>query len=119
AFEVQFPTQIRVVERATDAEYRSILGEWGQHSVAGIYETLTDEPVDARPEASGNGSREEAQPLAMAETATGRVEIGRNEDWYKFVQPKGLDLVTLTLTGEPLVGAGLSLETEAGDPVAL
>ena len=44
---IEYPAQIEVIERATDDEYRSILGEWGYTSNRGPYEwsvaRVTDE----------------------------------------------------------------------------
>jgi len=115
---IQFPTGLRIEERATDANYRSILGEWGQYSPAGFYET-TLPPSAARPETSANDTRETAEALAMGEIVSGRVEISRDEDWYRIVQPAEFGLMVVSVGGEPTIGADVVLQDETGAAVAL
>lgn len=116
---LQFPTKLRVLERASDANYRSILGEWGQYSAASFYEKTLPAPPLAKPESDDNDSREKAEPLPMEQLVSGRVEIGRDEDWFKIVQPEGMDRLTITLGGEPTIGADISLFDDAEKPVVL
>ena len=116
---VRYPTQIRVIERPTDTEYRSILGEWGHFSSDGIYEQLVPQEVQSRPEADANETRDTAEAIALDQTVTGKVEIGKDEDWYKFVAPAGLDRALFVLRGDPSVDADLVLEDQAGKPVPL
>ncbi len=78
---LQYPTEISVYERASDANYRSILGEWGQYSPNSFYELTQPAPPPARIETADHQTRETADPLALGELASGRVEIGRREDW--------------------------------------
>ena len=116
---VQFPTKLRVLERASDANYRSILGEWGQYSAASFYEKTLPAPLVAKPESDDNNSREKAEELAMDQLVSGRVEIGRDEDWFKIQQPEGQDRLTIKLGGEPTIGADISLFDDAEKPVVL
>ncbi|WP_210269818.1 vWA domain-containing protein [Hyphomicrobium methylovorum] len=115
----QFPTKLRVLERASDANYRSILGEWGQYSAASFYEKTLPPPPVAKPESDDNDTREKAEPLPMDQLVSGRVEIGRDEDWFKIEQPDGMDRLTITLGGEPTIGADISLFDDAEKPVVL
>lgn len=116
---LQFPTSLRVMEQATDATYRSILGEWGQYSPLGFYETKLPVAAPARMESDANDSRETAERLAMTETVSGRVEIGKDEDWYRIEVPADRDLLTVTLAGEPTVGVDVELKDETGKPIGL
>ena len=59
------------------------------------------------------------KPLAMDQLVSGRVEIGRDEDWFKIVQPEGMDRLTIKLGGEPTIGADISLFDDADKPVVL
>jgi von Willebrand factor type A domain len=116
---VQFPTKLRVLERASGENYRSILGEWGQYSTTSFYEKTLPAPPTAKPESDDNDSREKAEPLAMDQLVSGRVEIGRDEDWFKILQPEGLDRLTIKLGGEPTIGADISLFDDAEKPIVL
>ncbi|MEO6014571.1 MAG: VWA domain-containing protein [Devosia sp.] len=115
----QFPTELHVFERSTDGTYRSILGEWGEYSPDGYYEMSQPAPPAARIQTAEHQSRETAEPLAMAETASGRVELDKRQDWYKIVQPADRDLLAVTLGGEPNVGAQVTLWNEAGKALQL
>lgn len=116
---VQFPTKLRVIERASGENYRSILGEWGQYASASFYEKTLPAPPTAKSESDDNDSRDKAEPLAMDQLVSGRVEIGRDEDWFKILQPEGLDRLTIRLGGEPTIGADISLVDDADKPVVL
>jgi hypothetical protein len=116
---VQFPTSLRIEERVTDGTYRSILGEWGQYSPVSFYETTLPEPPTAKPEGAANDTRESAEPLEIGQTVSGRIELGTDEDWFKVVQPDGFDLMTITVGGEPTVGAEIALFDEKGAEVPL
>ena len=116
---MQFPTKLRVTESANDDHYRSILGEWGQYATESSYEKNLPAPAAAKPESDDNDTREKAETLHLEQLVSGRVEIGRDVDWYKIAQPEGLDLLTIELGGEPTIGAEITLTDEAGKPVSL
>lgn len=115
----QLPTKLRITESAKDPSYRSILGEWGQYVAESFYETTLPEAVAAKPESDDNDTREKAEALPLDQPVAGRVEIGRDVDWYKIAQPAGLDLLTIELSGEPNVGAEITLTDDSGKTVPL
>ncbi|MEP7239583.1 MAG: VWA domain-containing protein [Devosia sp.] len=116
---LQFPTSIHVWERATDGSYRSILGEWGQYSPDGEYERMLPPPPASTIAGNDHQTQATAAALPFDQSAAGRVELGKREDWYKLDQPAGNDLLAVTLTGEPTVGADVTLVDAGGKAIAL
>jgi outer membrane protein OmpA-like peptidoglycan-associated protein len=115
--ELLYPTRIRIMERATDDTYRSILGEWGDLNKDAVYEWLSKAPASAVAKVGEHGSRERAQPLALESPVEGQVMLGRNEDWYRFDAPDDLHTLSLVLEGRPTVDVDLDVEDSQGHPV--
>ncbi|MDZ7842635.1 MAG: VWA domain-containing protein [Gammaproteobacteria bacterium] len=111
------PERIGVVEQSPGDDYRSILTEWGFASKAAFYEsTLPIQPPPAfRP--SGNNDRPSAAPLELGQATAGRVQLGKESDWYRLSVPDGMNLLDVTVKGEPTVRTRLHLEDAAGEPV--
>ena len=66
----ELPSTLRVLERPTDAEYRSILGEWGASSPDGIHEVLVP-PIEPHPDPNApdpGDTPDAATPLATGQT---------------------------------------------------
>lgn len=116
---LEVPGALRIFEQQADAEYRSILGEWGSDDYRAIHEAL--QPIaPARPfQMAAHGSRASAATLAPGKTADGRVWLGRHEHWYRLQVPAGQNTLVIRLAGEPTVRTVLALETAAGEPLPL
>lgn len=117
----EMPSTLRVLERPTDSEYRSILGEWGASSPAAIYEVLvppspltTNESVPDAPD-----DPQGAAPIPAGEPARGRVTRNRDVDWYELTVPEGQDTLYLDVRHGPGGGVALSLQDLVGAPVRL
>jgi Mg-chelatase subunit ChlD len=117
---IELPDAIRVLERETSPEYRSVVGEWGYASQEGPYEwqqpvpeassCLTDRPAE---------TRFDPLPLEAGEPASGCVARGEVVDTYTFTVPAGQQAARFTVTGRPTVGVGLTVRDESGVAVAL
>jgi len=117
ARELELPATLRVIERRTDDEYRSILGEWGYTSAAGPLEWRTlEEPRDVLTRASADaGDRlEEAATLHSGITVADRAEIDVDEDWYSIDVPADHNTLELVVQGQPSVRVSLELFDESG-----
>jgi len=111
----EWPAAIRVNERPTDDEYRSILGEWGYTSRRGPYELLvpaTASAADLGPDAAD--TRELATPLALDALRVDSAEILEDTDWYRIEIPLDHNTLTIELGGVPNVGVGLTLFDPGG-----
>ena len=106
----ELPAAVRVIERATDDEYRSVIAEWGAASPVGPYELLTA-PGLALPPAGpdGDDTPETATVLRAGEPAVGRVSADIDVDWYAISVPEGDNSLTLEASGRPVLGVALSL----------
>jgi hypothetical protein len=119
-FTWEFPTTIRVIERATDDDYRSILGEWGRDSRIAVFELLVPPPsLDGASEAEPNDERTTAQPLPLGERIAGSVHIGEDVDWYLVEIPDNQNTLALTFTGLPSVDVAVTLVDEDGQETPL
>lgn len=120
ATEFIYPNQISIFERATDAEYRSIVGEWGHLSSQAIYEIMNRaSPVNAKPEADGNDSRQTAQPLTMGETVAGQVILEKDEDWFRVDTPADNTTLGIVIDGQPTVDVDLEVQDAEGKPLTV
>lgn len=114
----EFPDSVAVTERAQDAQYRSILGEWGASSTSAIYERLVAPTSIALDPDAGNepGS---ATLLALGSRVTNTASTRTDEDWYRVEVPAGMGQLTLTLMGDPTLDVTVALVTKGGATVAL
>ena len=108
AVSMELPATLRVIERPTDATYRSVLGQWGQGNLDGPREWL-DPPSLAPPAADvpdGNDTPATADALAGAEASVGRVHIGEDVDWYALSVPRVTTASPSGLVGHPRSRSG-------------
>lgn len=108
------PNAIRIWERATGDDYRSILTEWGQASRQAFHEAQAGLKTEPELKPAGNDSRDRAAPLAPGQRAGGQVALGKREHWYRVQVPAGHNTLTFALTGEPTVRARIALQDAAG-----
>ena len=113
------PAMIRIWERPTDDEYRSILAEWGFASQAAIYEELHPLRVEKPFEAAGNDSKEKAAPLEIGQLVGGQVVLGKHEHWYRFNVPEDENTLTLAIGGDPSVRTVVHLESSDGKQIPI
>jgi len=109
------PALIRIWERPTGDEYRSVLAEWGFDSQAAIYEELHPLRVDKPLEAADHDSKIKAAPLEFGQLAGGQVVLGKHEHWYKLDVPVDENTLTISLGGDPTVRTITHLENDAGE----
>ena len=105
----ELPGAVRVIERATDQAYRSVLAEWGATSPAGPYERLGDRAVEPAADVVGDDSPEMATALRPDEPARGQVSADVDTDWYSIAVPEGDNALLVEVAGEPIVGVALTL----------
>ncbi len=114
----EMPSTLRVMERPTDDQYRSVLGEWGMGSPLGIHELLVPPTITVDDAATdADGAPETATPLAIGQVASGSVHRDQDEDWYLIRMPPGHDELTLDVGGSGYVDAVVELYDESGAPV--
>jgi len=114
------PATIRVLERAADDGYRSILGEWGAGQPVGPYEWLVPPDVGLPPiMEDDDDTPETASPLEAGTRATGRVAGRTDLDWYTFDVPEGDNTLDLVVTGKPIVVVALTLVDTEGFEVPM
>jgi len=111
------PEVLRIWERPTGDEYRSILAEWGFASQAAIYEELHPLRVDKPFEAAGHDSKDKAAPLEFDQLVGGEVILGKHEHWYRLSVPAGENTLTIAIGGDPTVRTFLHLEDSAGESI--
>ncbi len=114
------PETLRIFERESDDDYRSILAEWGHYSRAAIYESLNPpEGTQTISDESENSSRETAQPLGLGDVVSGTVEIDKDVDWYKITVSEGQNLLALKLDGDPTINYQYTFEDAEGQTVPI
>lgn len=112
------PADLVVHERPSDAEYFSILGEWGTASPLAIYEYLEPPLASAVTEdEGGNDSLETARPLANGQAVTGTVMVAEDVDWYRLSIEAGHNHLEVRLSGEPSIAYDYHLMDASGEPV--
>jgi hypothetical protein len=116
-FTWEFPDSVAAIERAQDAQYRSILGEWGASSMSAIYERLVAPTAMALdPDAGDEPGNATLLPLGSRVTNTASTRT--DEDWYRVEVPAGMGELTFTLTGDPTLDVTVALVTKEGATVA-
>lgn len=111
------PDVIRIWERPTDDEYRSVLTEWGDLTSRAYYELQAGLQPEASLKPASNTTRQRAAALAVDQSAYGQVSLGKQEHWYRLTVPQDHNLLTLQLEGDPTVRTRLQLENETGDAI--
>ncbi len=114
------PETIIVFEQAANANYQSILGEWGDGSQNAIYEKIfahdfsQNQTIDI-----DNNSKQTAIDISQSHKAIGYVQLEQADkpDWYKFKLEKGKNTLVLELAGEPTIRTLMTLEDSKGEPI--
>ena len=113
------PDVIRVWERPTDGDYRSVLTEWGEIGPRAFYELQAGLHPEVSLRAVTNETRETAAPLSTSERVGGHVSLGKQVHWYRLEMPPGDNTLKLELRGDPTVRTELALENEAREAIPL
>jgi len=111
------PDVIRIWERPTDDEYRSVITEWGDLTTRAYYELQAGLQPEATLLPVNNDVRERAAPLEVGARAYGQVSLGKQEHWYRLTMPQGENTLMLQLEGEPTVRTRLNLQDEGGESI--
>lgn len=111
---VALADSIRIWERPTQGDYRSILAEWGDASQAAIYEELHPRQLEPDFVPAGNSSKARAAKLDFGRSADGQVLLGKHEHWYRLDVPAGQNFLTVNIGGDPTVKATVQLEKGDG-----
>ena len=122
AGEWEMAETLRILERASDAEYRSILAEWGQYSRAAVYEWMNESTSDASPArelARDNDKKGSALRMSAGTSYADQVERGSRIAWYRFDVPREHNRLQFALRGDPVANVSATLEDENGAPVTL
>ncbi|MGD8679109.1 MAG: peptidoglycan-binding protein [Lysobacterales bacterium] len=112
---VAAPGQLRIWERPTDSQYRTVLGEWGYAEGRGPYELANGLPPEPELRAADNDARERAAVLQPGVMAEGEVQLAAVEHWYRLTVPAGNNTLRISLAGTPTVRTRLELQDEAGN----
>ncbi|MFN8519617.1 MAG: VWA domain-containing protein [Chloroflexota bacterium] len=117
------PVVLRVIERPTDATYRSITGAWGRTSRAAIQELSLPPDLAAlasrRSEADGNDHPASATALVEGVAVDADVQRGLDVDWYTLTVPPTDNTLTLDIEAPPVAGVTVTLTDLAGQDVPL
>ncbi|MFN7956314.1 MAG: VWA domain-containing protein [bacterium] len=115
-----YPVTLRALERANDASYRSILGEWGHLGRDAIREALAAPPPKRAELPAGEAtSRDRPRTLALGEEIAAQALVGERDGWFRVDVPAGKNTLTLHVTGAPTVDVDVSVEDVTGAPVTL
>ena len=116
----EVPDQLRVIEQATDDQYRSVVAEWGDANQNGIHEAL-DPPALTVPQTSpdGNDTQATATPLAAGTPVQDTAHAGEDVDWYSVQVPGTQNTLDFTVGGTPFVGVSLALFDANGGQVPM
>ena len=111
------PSIIRIWERPSGPDYRSVLAEWGQLSRKGWFEEQAGIPPLPERLQSNNTSRDKAAPLAPEAPASGQVELAKESHWYRLTMPDNANTLRISMSGQPTVRTVLELEDSDGTAV--
>ncbi len=116
----EVPDQLRVIEQATDDQYRSVVAEWGDANQNGIHEAL-DPPALTVPQTGpdGNDTQATATPLAAGTPVQDTAHAGQDVDWYSVQVPGTQNTLAFTVGGTPFVGVSLALFDANGGQVPM
>ena len=101
--------RVRVIERATDEAYRSVLGEWGAGEPGRPVRALARPGRGASGRVAGDDTPETATALRRGEPAAGQVSADVDVDWYAISVPEGDNSLLVEVAGAPIVGVALTL----------
>lgn len=111
------PGVVRVTERPTDAQYRSVLTEWGETGSRAFFEEQAGLVAEPAIEARGNDTRANAALLSTGEPVRGYVSLGRREHWYRLQVPADRNLLSVTMNGDPTVRTVMTLQDGEGNAI--
>jgi len=111
------PGQILVHERPGGADYLSVLGEWGTKGPRAFYELKQGLQPEAALVEADNTTRTRAAPIELASPVRGFVALGRQEHWYRMAVPPGINLLTLTMDGDPTVRTIVEMQDADGNRI--
>ena len=98
-----------MLERPTDAAYRSALGAWGFGTADATYEFLVGRATAPVPDdAADDDTAAQAQRVPSGGTASGTVSVAADVDWLRFTVPQGENLLEVRLSGDPTVRYALT-----------
>lgn len=113
------PTSVQVYETPADAQYRSVLGLWGDDA-RGIYEAMHAAEIPAALDSQATHvKRDTPQIMRLGQPVSGQVQLGRQEHWYQVRMPDDSNRLDLHLSDPAYLKAALAVETSDGDPVPL
>ena len=118
----EMPDTLRVLERSVDAEYRSILAEWGQYSRAAIYERMRESAAPASQvseHALENGQKASALRMNAGTSYSDQVERGSRVAWYRIDVPADHNRLRFRLSGKPVADVSATLEDDSGTSLPL
>lgn len=113
------PLAIEIWERPTDANYQSILAEWGNANRAAGYEREQGLPPRVAVTAADNTSRDRAARMIPDESVSGQAALAEQERWYRLQMPAESNVVTFNMTGDPTVRTVIRLEDSDGAEIPL
>ncbi len=117
---VEAPGRIEVLERPTDDDYRSVMGQWGDTSRQGPLEWLTtDEETTLVAGPDAGDTRETATPLALDAPRVDRAEILEDVDWYRLDVAPGANSLSFEVAGVPVPDVRLTLFDTSGAEVPM
>ena len=112
------PETLQIFEAKPSAEYKSILGEWGEKSHRAFYEYQQEKIEKKISVITGNDSKEDAYTLEMNQTIRGRVSVfNHEEDWYKMVIEEENVLFTSRISGKSSVDVLYTLYDSNGTKI--
>ncbi|MCP4202851.1 MAG: VWA domain-containing protein [bacterium] len=112
------PESIRIWERPSSADYRSILTEWGHYSASAFYETTLERPSPVVVGDDDNDTRESADRLPIDQTVGGVVTLGEDEDWYRIEISRDANTLDLEIAGDPRLKAVVEFTDEGGNSLS-
>jgi len=115
---LDLPDYLQVLEREPDADNPSALGLWTTQGPEAVFEWQHPEEQSPIGQDAGN-SLETATRIAIGDAAAGTVQLGKDEDWYRFdiAQPGGV--FRLALSGWPTIDAIAEIVDSNGNPLPL
>ncbi|MGA9573764.1 MAG: VWA domain-containing protein [Lysobacterales bacterium] len=113
------PGSLRIWERPSGDDYRSVLSEWGETGSRGFYEQLAGIQSEDAMQVAGNNSRANAAPLDADTLAHGQVSLGKQEHWYRHRVAASDNTLGIELNGDPTVRTVVEVEDDAGSKLPL
>jgi len=113
------PEMLQVFEQREGDGYLSILGEWGHYAREAAFERASDVERSFALEDKGGPGPDAATLLAVDSSLGGRVQVGRDEDWFRIEAPDGMDRLEFSFDGTGAKRLIPTLQDAAGTTVKL